>query len=582
MRRLGLAVAAALVLGVPVVARASAANCPAGVATATGTNPSYADISTLLTNAAASDPNLPIPPQVLKAIAYQESEWRQYDDAGHVVISSDTVCGVGIMQVTASDSSDPQRLATDIAFNIAEGARILRAKWTISQSSVNPGDTNAPDDPTVTENWYYPVCRYNGCGTVKTYPDRVSQTAADPFRRVVNAAIKPYMPIGGFTSPYDVKPGYALAQPFQARVNPSVFVFYDPATGNVTDTIAAPTHDFRDPPPVVTYGAGTYGPDGPGVACSVSCAGWRLAETRGIAGRAHWTLSQATQGTRIDWTPALPRTATYRIWTYVPAVGTAANPLGTATYHLGSSSYAVDQAAIGADHWAPLGDHTLSPGASLWVDDVSGTIGRTIAADAARFSAVTALDLTASTAVLSYGQPVTLTAHLAYAGTATDVSGATVRLYRRATNVATWTYAGAAATGGDGRAAFSVAPAANTYYQVRFTSPSTDVTSSTSVTRRVDVRPRVTARLSRTTAPRNVAATLSVAVSPSHAGQSVQLQRYYYGAWHTIATKPLGSSSITTFSVSGSVAGSYVYRVVKPADADHVTGWSASVTLQVT
>ena len=584
MLRRSLLAAVALLLGVPAaVAHANPAACPPGVATATGTNPSYADISAKLTAAAAADPVLKIPPQVLKAIAYQESEWRQYDADGNVVISGDDdVCGVGIMQVTSTESSDPLRLATDIDFNIAEGARILRDKWVFSQTSNEPNDTNADDDPAITENWYYAVCLYNGCGDDERYPDRVAQTAADPFRRVLVAGIKPYMPIAGFTQPGEAQPGYQLLGAFQARLDPSRFVFYTESTGDVTSTVLAPTHHYQDPPPVVSYGAGTYGPDGPGVTCDISCGGWRLAEGGGIAGRAHWTLSSATQGARVIWSPDLPRAGQYRLWAYVPAVWTATNPLGVATYHLGAATVAVDQANVGANHWAALGDWTLAPGANVWLDDVASTTNRTLAADAVRFSAVTRLDLTPSTGTVTYGQSATLTARLSYAGTSTVLPGTQITLYKRAVGTTAWLPVGTAATGSDGRVTIPVTPGGNTYYQVRYASPSTDVTSAVSATVRLDVRTRVSARLSRTSVPRNVGMTIAAAVAPSHAGQTVLLQRHYYGAWHTVASRPLGSSSTTNFPVKNTAAGTYLYRVVKPADADHATGWSATLTLTVT
>jgi hypothetical protein len=585
LRRSLIVAVAAAVIGLPVVtAHAVPEACPAGVATATGSNPSYADISALL-ESAATDPDpvrdLTIPPQVLKAIAYVESQWRQYDTGGHVVISGDAVCGVGMMQVTATESPDPQRLATDIAYNVSEAARILRAKWA-AQGSNPPNDTGTADDPAVVENWYYAVCLYNGCGTNRAYPNKVAETSADPFRRVLVADIKPFMPIAGFTKPDDANPGYALPQAFQARLDPSRFVFYDNATGNVTSTVLAPTHRYTDPAPVVTYGAGEYGPDGPGVTCDIACGGWRLAEGGGIAGRAHWTLSSATQGTRITWAPALPRTGTYRIWAYVPAVWTATAPLGTATYRLGAGTFAVGQAAVGPDRWAAFGDWTLAPGATVSLDDVASTTGRTLAADAIRFSAVTRLDLASSRPSVTYGQSATLTARLSYAGTATALAGRTVRLYQRRAGTSAWSYVGPFTTDADGSVATGVAPAAHTEYQARFASPSTDTTSATSPTVRVDVGTRVTARLSRTTVPRNVAMSVAAAVAPSHAGQTVLLQRHYYGAWHTVTTRTLGSASTTTFPLTNSVAGTYRYRVVKPADADHLTGWSATLTLTVT
>ncbi len=575
MRRLVVPFAAVAVLAAPAIAYASPDACPPGVAATQGTNPTYAEISGYLTQA-ASDHDVPV--QVLRAIAYQESQWRQFEN-GTVLVSSDSVCGLGIMQVTADGRDDAAQLASDAAYNVQVGAGILHDKWVESQTTPPPTDYPA-DDPHALENWYYALCLYNGCSGSDTYAAKVAETVADPFRRVVVAGIKPYLPIGGFTKPSEAKSDYDFPDAFQARLSPHDFVFYDHTTGVVSAIVPAPTHDDRSAPPTIEYGPGTYGPDGPYVTCSVSCGGWRLAETRGIAGRAHWTLSQGTEGARVTWAPPLPRTGLYRVSAFVPDVA-GAEPMGTATYHLGAATIAVDQpSSVGT--WAALGDRSLVPGATVWVNDVSGVSGRRLVADAMRFAVLTKLDLTASTSTVTYGHAATLTARLTHLGTTTGLSGKAVKVYKRKAGVTAWTYVGRYVTNSAGAVAVPVAPSVNAEYQATFAAATADFVSSASVVRRINVRTRVAASLSRTTVPRNVAVTASTSVAPSHAGQTVILQRYYSGAWHNALSKTLNSSSAAAFTFSKSIAGTYTYRVYKPADADHVASWSVTLTLKVT
>ncbi len=99
-----------------------------------------------------------IPPVLLKAIAYKESAWRQWDSAGNVLMAgSDPNPAIGIMQVAVTanmTAATIQRLQTDIDFNIATGADILNQKWA-SVPKIGDGDRNK------LENWYFALWAYN-------------------------------------------------------------------------------------------------------------------------------------------------------------------------------------------------------------------------------------------------------------------------------------------------------------------------------------------------------------------------------------------------------------------------------------
>ncbi|WP_421381539.1 cell wall-binding repeat-containing protein [Bacillus salacetis] len=99
-----------------------------------------------------------IPPEVVKAIALQESGWKQD------LISSDPggTKGYGIMQVT-DDIDDKDQLLNNICYNVDRGLQKLNEKWNWTLSTkdriipmINQGDRN------IIENWYFPILAYNG------------------------------------------------------------------------------------------------------------------------------------------------------------------------------------------------------------------------------------------------------------------------------------------------------------------------------------------------------------------------------------------------------------------------------------
>ncbi|MDP4160408.1 MAG: cell wall-binding repeat-containing protein, partial [Bacillota bacterium] len=105
-----------------------------------------------------------IPPVLLKAIAWMESGWRQYEiDATTGLPNSDKPLmgydgiGIGIMQVSSYNSADTatvDKLKNDIDYNIEIGCQILNQKWR-AFPKIGNGDRN------VLENWYFAVWGYN-------------------------------------------------------------------------------------------------------------------------------------------------------------------------------------------------------------------------------------------------------------------------------------------------------------------------------------------------------------------------------------------------------------------------------------
>lgn len=121
------------------------------------TNPSPQQLNCMLTNAAIE---AKIPPEVVKAVAEQESSWIQFKD-GKPLVSADG--GIGIMQLTNQSGYDDEKLKTDITYNIQAGVEVLAGMF---RRTDLPKIKGAGGD--VIENWYFPVMAYNGIKPVNS------------------------------------------------------------------------------------------------------------------------------------------------------------------------------------------------------------------------------------------------------------------------------------------------------------------------------------------------------------------------------------------------------------------------------
>lgn len=123
-------------------------------------NPPYQDINKLLTEAAIQ---YDIPPEIVKAIAFQESSWNQFVN-GSPLIAKDG--GIGIMQITNDARFDQERLKTDIEYNINAGVQILNEKYQMINKGTLPVLND--NDRNILESWYFAVLAYNGSSQVNS------------------------------------------------------------------------------------------------------------------------------------------------------------------------------------------------------------------------------------------------------------------------------------------------------------------------------------------------------------------------------------------------------------------------------
>lgn len=128
-----------------------------------------ADVAALLARV-ATEQAIPLP--ILQAVAWQESNCRQFS-YGDYLVSPDG--GIGIMQVTplhgqveigylgvTYDGAELDRLRWDTYFNLQVGAQLLKDKWLLafgSQPILPRVGIAAPDR---LESWYFALWAYNG------------------------------------------------------------------------------------------------------------------------------------------------------------------------------------------------------------------------------------------------------------------------------------------------------------------------------------------------------------------------------------------------------------------------------------
>ena len=125
----------------------------------TNQNLSFQEINELLTNAALE---YGVPPEVVKAVAAQESGWKQFYENGEANISQKDG-GIGIMQITNQPNYDQEQLKTDISYNIKAGVEILRSMYDRTDLPKVSGAERQ-----VIESWYFPVMAYNGIKPVNS------------------------------------------------------------------------------------------------------------------------------------------------------------------------------------------------------------------------------------------------------------------------------------------------------------------------------------------------------------------------------------------------------------------------------
>lgn len=183
------------------------------------------------------------------------------------------------------------------------------------------------------------------------------------------------------------------------------------------------------------------------------------------------------------------------------------------------------------------------------------------------------------TAIRVTGSPTVISGVLRQATGATPLAGRVVRLYSRLHgSTAAWALVASATSTSTGQVAVTVKPTLSTDYELAFAGASLQLGSQSGVAV-VSVVPRISLVASRTSVTAGSPVTLTAAVSPNCHGQRVYLQRYYSGAWHTVTSLLLSSTSRAAFVVRPA-RGTNPYRVYKPATTTLRSATSGTVSIK--
>ncbi len=180
-----------------------------------------------------------------------------------------------------------------------------------------------------------------------------------------------------------------------------------------------------------------------------------------------------------------------------------------------------------------------------------------------------------------YGNSATVSGELRDVTTDEAIGGAEVVLQSRAPGTTTWTDGDTATTDADGNYTYTVTPERNTQYRVVFIGDATHASTRSNAVR-IDVATRVTLTISDQTVKKGTTVLFTGLVSPDHRGQTVQVQRQRANhTWETMKVATLNNDSIYTFRWKADKKGMALWRVVKPADSDHVKGVSRQASVKV-
>ncbi|WP_238158502.1 S8 family serine peptidase [Kribbella voronezhensis] len=215
---------------------------------------------------------------------------------------------------------------------------------------------------------------------------------------------------------------------------------------------------------------------------------------------------------------------------------------------------------------------------SAWVKDRSGKLSAT---PATTQLIGTATSLTsASASIVNFGGSVTLNGKASRIDTKAPLAGVPLSLYGRNKNSTVWREIARRTTAADGTASVVYAPSVSTVFAWGYNG-SADLLGSRTGNFTVEVRPTIASYVSPTAIKLGASTNFYGYVRPQHAGSLVYLQRLSGSTWSTITSTKLNSTGNYAFGIKPTAKGTYTYRVVFVADADHATAVSASKTFTV-
>ncbi|MEU4194245.1 DUF1906 domain-containing protein [Kribbella sp. NPDC026611] len=238
---------------------------------------------------------------------------------------------------------------------------------------------------------------------------------------------------------------------------------------------------------------------------------------------------------------------------------------GTAVYNGAASSFVQTGLSNSASYayrvWVKDSKGKTGPGVDVRLVGTKATIG-------------------ASVASLMYTGSVTLSSTVTRLDTGAKLAGVPAVLYSRAKNATRWSTVGTFTTNASGVASTVQKPAVSTYYMWGYNGAA-GLLGTRSTAPLVQVHPAMSAYLVPAAVKLGGAAALYGYLNPAHAGTTAYLQRRSGTSWVAVTTGKLTTNGKYAFSIKPTARGTYTYRVVWLADADHQGTQTASKVLTV-
>jgi hypothetical protein len=151
------------------------------------------------------------------------------------------------------------------------------------------------------------------------------------------------------------------------------------------------------------------------------------------------------------------------------------------------------------------------------------------------------------------------------------LAGVPIQLYAKAKNASKWSTVGTFTTDANGIARTTLTPAVSTYYMWGYNG-AVGVLGTRSAAALVQVHPAISGYLVPASIALGSTALLYGYVNPPHAGTTAYLQLRSGTRWTAVTSGKLSTNGKFSFGLKPAARGTYTYRVVWLADADH-QGW---------
>jgi len=211
-----------------------------------------------------------------------------------------------------------------------------------------------------------------------------------------------------------------------------------------------------------------------------------------------------------------------------------------------------------------------------WIKDNYGKYGP----GADTYLAGTKVSIAATASAITYTGSVTLSTRATRTDNGAAMAGVPVTLYSKAKNATRWSTVATITSSATGDVTSVQKPTVSTSYLWGYNG-SGDLLGSRSTAVMVEVRPAMSAYLSPATIKLGATASFYGYLNPPHAGMSVYLQRLSGTSWLNVANVKLATNGRYAFGIKPTTRGTFTYRVVWYADADHRGTQTVSKVLTV-